>query len=145
MSSSRTHNMEVVSLNTRDVLDNMRRLNWTATPNLRVASRFAAPAPGVYAIGGVHRLAGLPRSIEWLYIGRSTAGGLRGRLRSHRPQYEANPQLRKWLAQHHEEAEVWFALTVSAEEAIELEKRLIYQLNPRFNTIGTRKEHTHER
>lgn len=116
---------------------NIDKLIWTATPNVTVASRLAASVPGVYSFGRVRRLGGLPYAIEWKYIGRSTTGGLRGRLRSHRPLLEANPALQKWLARHHDDAEVWFAPTGSVQAAIDIEKRLIYELDPEFNTVGT--------
>lgn len=139
MSTSDLNNSTAGSHNKIALVPNIADLRWTASPNVRVASRFAAPAPGVYAFGRVRRLAGLPYAIEWVYIGRSTTGGLRGRLRSHRPLQEANPRLAKWLERHHADAEVWFAPTASAAEAVVVEEHLIYQLNPPFNTIGTPK------
>jgi hypothetical protein len=110
---------------------------WVANTSVRNASMQAPRRPGIYAIGTVERLAGLPVGIRWVYVGRAVGkAGLRGRLRQHEPVLERNPALRLWLADRHPGTEVWFAATGTADTAIALEKALIQRLNPRFNSIG---------
>jgi excinuclease UvrABC nuclease subunit len=110
---------------------------WQKAESMAVAGRRAPRAPGVYAIGSVPRVGGIPVAPEFVYVGRAIGrNGLQGRLRQHLPRREQNLALREWLLTPPPCLEIWFAVTRTALEAIELEATLIHELNPRFNSRG---------
>lgn len=109
-------------------------LKWVRSQSIRAAARTAPACPGVYAIGEVRRVNGLIVHCDWKYVGRATTQ-LNRRLRDHRIAEESNFRLRQWLAGHPQDLEIWYASAPTATTAIEIEARLIRQLDPAFNTL----------
>lgn len=105
---------------------------WRATRSLTSAALLAARTPGVYAIGKVDRLHGLPVRAEWAYVGRTDS--LRRRLLEHGPSVESNPGLRGWLRGNRDKLEVWL-LAADASLSRRLERVLIRDIQPLFNRI----------
>lgn len=119
------------------MLPDNEKTRWIAASSVRGAAMRAPRQPGVYAIGRLRRVAGLPVEAHWVYVGRATGAlGLSGRLRAHEPVREENDALRAWLMKPQDGVEVWFSPTRSKLEAIELEAALIGALRPAFNTVG---------
>ncbi len=106
---------------------------WKQYTTLEAASKYATTQPGVYAIGVISRLEGLPLECEWAYIGMG--GNLRARIAQHLPNTEINRTLRAWIQVHYVDIEIWAIATSSEVEADKLETKLIGRLNPRFNTL----------
>lgn len=111
---------------------------WRRVRTPGAASRVAPTIRGVYAFGEVEAIEGLPVGMTWRYVGRSQ--NLRQRLGQHAPLLETNPDLRDWLACHHDTAELWFASTATNAEARALEMRLVRALKPTFNKVTFKKE-----
>lgn len=106
--------------------------SWKKYTTLEAASKHASTAPGVYAIGTVVRLEGLPLSCEWAYIGMG--GNLRSRIAQHLPNTEANKKLRAWIQGRYGTVEIWAISTDTEKSADALETSLIGKINPIFNT-----------
>lgn len=105
---------------------------WRAARSLSSAALFAAETPGVYAIGRVDRLHGLPVRAEWAYVGRTDS--LRRRLLEHTPWIESNPGLRAWVKRNRDKLEVWL-FAADAAMSRQLERTLIREIQPLFNRI----------
>ncbi|MGV0618083.1 GIY-YIG nuclease family protein [Mycolicibacterium elephantis] len=108
-------------------------MKWEQFTTLEAAAKFAPTSPGVYAIGTVSRLHGLPISTSWAYIGM--AKNLRQRIAQHLPNSEFNKMLRAWIHANHAVVEIWTKKLTSADEADALETLMIGELNPIFNTM----------
>lgn len=108
-------------------------MGWDRFSTLEAASRFGPAGPGVYAIGKVTRLHGLPLAAEWVYIGM--AKSLRVRISQHLPYSEVNKPLRAWIQANHSSVEIWTRKLESEAAADSLETHLISTLNPQFNTM----------
>lgn len=105
---------------------------WRASRSVAAAALLASQRSGVYAIGRVERLHGLPVSAEWAYVGRTES--LRRRLLEHLPTVEENPGLRAWLRRNRERLEVWL-LAADSSVSRRLERTLIKEIQPLFNRI----------
>ena len=108
--------------------------NWKTARSIRAASRLAPHTPGVYALGLVERESGLIVAPTWMYVGRATTS-LSRRLSQHRTVDERNVALRNWMASIPAGFEVWFSSTTDAGAAVAIERRLIGELDPPFNTL----------
>jgi excinuclease UvrABC nuclease subunit len=109
------------------------RREWVRLRTIHGAPGAAPPVPGIYAMGAVATVGGLPVRIDWIYVGQ--ASNLRARLQQHDPLAETNPLLREFLASDQEEAELWFT-TCSLGELNPLEQILIKALQPSCNRRG---------
>lgn len=105
---------------------------WRASRSVAGAALLAAQTAGVYAIGKVDRLHGLPVRAEWAYVGRTES--LRRRLLEHLPTVEDNPGLRAWLRRNRGKLEVWL-LAADSSVSRRLERTLIKEIQPLFNRI----------
>lgn len=108
-------------------------MKWEQFTTLEAAAKYASTSPGIYAIGTISRLHGLPITTTWTYIGM--AKNLRQRIGQHLPNTEFNKMLRAWIQANHSTVEIWTLKLRSAEEAYRLETVLISKLNPDFNTL----------
>jgi len=109
----------------------LRNLGWTSV-SLPCTSKLVLPeASGVYAYGEVCRVGGLPASVTWLYVGKTSTSIRQRVLSGHHPDRESNHSLRDWLRVA-KSGELWFA-TLPAEAVDSVESHLIRQLQPAFN------------
>lgn len=110
----------------------MSPVTWTETRSLRQAALRAGDLPGVYLIGGLDEIAGVPRAYDWVYVGRSKSLGRR--LAEHLPAHELNPPLREWLQLVGAGLVVRFAVLPELETK-RVEKELVRSLAPKHNRI----------
>ena len=107
------------------------RPSWRRIRSFSKAQAVAPAHTGVYVIGESTRLYDLPTRFRWVYVGVSN--NVQRRLSEHTSRSEKNRLLRNWLASSMR-VEVWYALTNTMNEAMLLEKALVSQLGPEFNT-----------
>lgn len=126
-----------------DVFGNiMKNITWNNSRSIRGAALNAGTLPGVYLIGGVHEVAGIPMSYDWVYVGRSN--NLARRLFEHLPARESNPQLRSWLIAGNTSPLIIKFAVISPQESIRIEKELIHALSPIHNRIKFKSGEHHE-
>ena len=116
---------------------------WRHRSNLRSAALLAPARPGVYVIGKIRLMLGLPLGYEWAYVGRSD--NLQRRLNEHFPQREEIPSLREWMLSKRGQIDIWI-MPSTKNESRDLERQLIRSLEPVHNSIrfNSGKGETHE-
>ena len=106
-------------------------LKWTAVATTHGKNTCIPEASGVYAYGEITRVAGLPVSTKWVYVGKAI--NLRQRIgNGHDARWERNDALREWLSAGKTAVELWFA-QVPREELDRVERRLVGAAQPVFN------------
>ena len=109
-----------------------KTLLWVRVRPFPGASETTPELPGVYVLGRVQGVRGLPVSCEWVYVGQAV--NLRARLRNHHAITEDNHLLRSWLRTTKKDIEVWYTVT-PAEHRSHLEREMIRSIEPIFNRI----------
>lgn len=110
-----------------------KRIVWRRTQSITEASKHAPTLSGVYAIARSTTVANLPKTLDWVYVGKSK--NLRQRLNQHGPILETHLEMRDWITRNDNHIETWFTL-LELEEANALERFLIQKLEPQFNRMS---------
>ena len=92
--------------------------------------------PGIYAIGHDETIIGLEAKRVYVYIGQTN--NLQRRFGEHSLKNEPLPYLRRYLRDHLRNAKIWYTAGVSKNSLINLERKLIRALNPKYNTLEKR-------
>jgi excinuclease UvrABC nuclease subunit len=109
----------------------MNALDWTVTTLASAALARVPARPGLYMIAAATRAAGVPLSVDPIYVGRSK--NLQRRLGEHaNPWREHNRQVGAALLQ--KELEFWYS-EVPEEQLNQLEVQLINVINPHANRV----------
>ncbi len=103
------------------------------TKKLRSSTTHIPSRPGIYVIGTLDELFGLPTGFRYVYVGKST--NLRQRLDQHYPWYEQNPDLADHLRRHQADLTVWYATEIEEKDLDRVERTLIRKLDPEYNRI----------
>jgi len=111
--------------------EKLKDLKWIQLSSANYVSARVPEIPGIYAYGEVVSTGNLPRSIEWVYIGK--AKNLSRRLRQHELLDEANSALRSWI-RHSSEGVLWYS-AVEEELLSDVEVALVSKISPKFNKI----------
>jgi len=108
------------------------KLRWTVCGGIHGKRQRIPAVPGIYAYAEVTRVAGLPVSMTWVYIGQSI--NLQQRiLNGHDVRFEKNNRLRAWMRRTRCDAELWFA-PVDAADLDVVERDLVAAIKPAFNS-----------
>ena len=110
---------------------NIRARQWTQVSFEQGLEVLVPKRAGVYIIVAVHRYHGLPASLRYIYIGKST--NLRRRYREHANLSEPNPGLNR-LEGNNENYEFWWVI-LAHEQLANIEQSLIRSLMPEANRI----------
>ena len=88
--------------------------------------------PGLYAYGTVKTVHDLEKSRSIVYVGK--AKNLHQRINQHLPRVEGNPRLREYLRTE-KDIICWYCpLDIPSKEISQLEREMIKDLAPKFNT-----------
>ena len=90
-------------------------------------------SPGVYVIGHRDSFHGLDLKRRYVYVGESI--DLHRRLDEHLPDTEDNPDLRTYLRKNYTALMCWYVPTEASRRKA-IQNDLIFEIKPRFNTIG---------
>jgi len=109
----------------------MPPLKWTAVGTTHGKNTCIPETSGVYAYGEITRVAGLPVTTKWVYVGKAV--NLRQRIgNGHDARWERNDALRAWLTAGKTAVELWFA-QVPRDELNRVERWLVGAAQPLFN------------
>ena len=101
------------------------------------ASNTNVPAcAGLYAIGHIDEVMGLPLQNTYVYVGRTD--NLRQRLDQHSHLNETNPELAEYVRNNRQRVRAWFATDIDQSQLQSTEKQLIRLLKPGCNKIHYR-------
>lgn len=122
----------VVEVDRTVVVPVSHKLRWTVCGGIHGKRQRIPAVSGIYAYAEVTRVAGLPVSTTWVYIGQSI--NLQQRiLNGHDVRFEKNNRLRAWMRRTRCDAELWFA-PVDAHDLDAVERDLVAAIKPAFNS-----------
>lgn len=103
------------------------------------SSHIEIPAvPGLYALGHIDELLGLPIAHAYVYVGKSD--NLRRRIDEHHVFVETNPGLVEYLRKTKKRVCVWYTTQIPAQDLDRCERQLIRKLDPQYNRISYKTE-----
>ena len=104
------------------------RMKHLASANTHLPAAF-----GLYVIGHDERLIGLELSRTYVYVGKTQ--NMRRRLSEHTHLSELHPGLAEYLRQNRQRVRIWYTTDIDPKDVDSLERRLIRELEPKFNRI----------